>query len=59
MAPRPKGLGEVHAKQSKELQKHDAELRTLFGDLAKLNDLAKKMDVPSVWVPRAPVAKNP
>jgi photosystem II stability/assembly factor-like uncharacterized protein len=54
------GLREVYAEQSQELQKYDAELRALFGgDLAKLNDQAKKMDVPSVWVPRAPAAKKP
>jgi hypothetical protein len=54
------GLREVYAEQSQELQKYDTELRTLFsGELAKLNDLAKKMDVPVVYVPRTPVVKKP
>ena len=54
------GLREVYADQSQELQKCDTELRALFGgELAKLNDLAKKMDAPVVYVPRTPAAKKP
>jgi hypothetical protein len=54
------GLREVYVEWSQELQKYAAELQTLFGgELAKLNDLAKKMDVAAVWVPRAPVTKKP
>src|SRR5262249_32560109 len=58
--PPTQGLREVYVEQKQELEKYDTELRTLFnGDLAKLNDLAKKMDVPVVYVPRAPSTKKP
>src|SRR6202022_1858907 len=41
------GIGEVYADQGKELIKYEDEFKELVsGDLAKLNDLAKKLEVP-------------
>jgi photosystem II stability/assembly factor-like uncharacterized protein len=54
------GINEVYADQGKELVRYEEEFQELTsGDLAKLNDLAKKMEVPSVIVPREAPAKKP
>jgi hypothetical protein len=54
------GINEVYAEQGQALVKYEEEFKALVGgDLAKLNDLAKKMDVPGVVVPREAAAKKP
>ncbi len=48
------GVREVYGEQSRELQQYAAELTTLLnGDLAKLNDKAKQLEIPNVVVPKA------
>ena len=43
---------EVFVECTRELQQHEGELRSLLvGDLAKLNDDAKRLDIPNVIVP--------
>ncbi len=46
------GLRDEYAEQSKALRKYVAEFQNLVkGDLANLNDAAKKLDAPTVLVP--------
>jgi hypothetical protein len=53
--PPTQGLKEEYAEQSKELHKYLDEWKNLQeGDLAKLNEQAKKLDLPIVIVPAAP-----
>jgi photosystem II stability/assembly factor-like uncharacterized protein len=48
----PQGLREVYAEQAKLLDEYQKEWKDLIGgDLAKLNEQAKKLDVPDVFVP--------
>ena len=50
--PPTQGVMEVFVECTRELQQHEGELRSLLvGDLAKLNDDAKKLDIPNVIVP--------
>jgi photosystem II stability/assembly factor-like uncharacterized protein len=50
----PQGVRDVHAEQARELQQYAAELSTLLsGDLAKLNDQVKQLEIPNVVVPKA------
>jgi photosystem II stability/assembly factor-like uncharacterized protein len=56
--PVTQGVKEVYAEAAGELKRHEADLKKLFeDDLTKLNDAAKKLDIPGVIVP-AP-AKGP
>jgi photosystem II stability/assembly factor-like uncharacterized protein len=49
------GMREVYGERAAELKKYEAELKALVdGDLAKLNEEAKKLDVPGILVPAAP-----
>ncbi len=58
--PVTQGLREVFAEQKKRLTGHEAELDALFkGDLARLNEQAKKLDLPVVHVPAPPAPKAP
>jgi photosystem II stability/assembly factor-like uncharacterized protein len=57
--PVTQGMREVFDEATKVLAGYEAELAALFkGDLAKLNDDAKKLDLPVVHVP-APAAAKP
>jgi hypothetical protein len=48
-------MREVYDDHARELQQRETELAQLIaGDLAKVNDLARKLELPSVIVPRAP-----
>jgi photosystem II stability/assembly factor-like uncharacterized protein len=50
--PPTEGMREVFAGQDQDVRKYAADLKTLFeGDLARVNDLARKLDVPGVIVP--------
>ncbi|HJT76609.1 MAG TPA: hypothetical protein VJ739_05355, partial [Gemmataceae bacterium] len=50
------GMREVYGDQHQGLEKEEAAFKGLLdGTLAKLNDQARKLDVPIVIVPRAPV----
>src|SRR5262249_18213670 len=50
--PVTQGMREVYAEEAEDLKKGTADLKTLLGeDLAKLNELAKKLEVPGVIVP--------
>jgi hypothetical protein len=52
--PPTQGVEEQYAEQKKELHALEGELRTLVsGDLAKLNESARKLGVPNVIVPGA------
>jgi photosystem II stability/assembly factor-like uncharacterized protein len=52
--PPTQGIEEQYAEQKKELRDYEGELRALVsGDLAKLNDSARKLGVPNVIVPGA------
>jgi photosystem II stability/assembly factor-like uncharacterized protein len=52
--PLTEGMGNVFKEESAELARLTNELRALIGgDLAKLNDAAKKRDLPPVFVPPA------
>jgi photosystem II stability/assembly factor-like uncharacterized protein len=47
------GVRQVYREQKRVLQKDEAELKQLVGkDVAGLNELARKLDIPSVIVPR-------
>jgi photosystem II stability/assembly factor-like uncharacterized protein len=50
--PPTQGVREQHAEQSRELTRLSSELKSLItGDLAKLNETAKRLDIPSIVVP--------
>ena len=50
--PPPQGWREVYEEQSLLLKKHELEWKLLQAeDLAKLNELAKKLELPGVIVP--------
>jgi hypothetical protein len=52
--PITQGMKEVYAEQLDELKKYEAEFRALVTeDVARLNELAKKLEVPGVIVPEA------
>src|SRR5207248_2463208 len=51
------GLREVYAEQARLLRGLEAEWRELVADVARLNEAARTVDVPSVIVP--PPAANP
>jgi hypothetical protein len=52
--PPTQGVQEVFADQKKELGGYEAEFKALLsGDLARLNDRAKVLGVPTVIVPAA------
>jgi photosystem II stability/assembly factor-like uncharacterized protein len=57
----PQGVREVYADHARELQQYASELSGLIsGDLAKLNDRVKQLEVPNVVVPAgAEAAKKP
>ncbi len=47
------GIREVYAQEKKKLQGYVAELKGLLsGDLARLNEMSQKLEIPSVIVPR-------
>jgi photosystem II stability/assembly factor-like uncharacterized protein len=49
------GFREVYAEQARELRQLEGEYRALVtGELARLNEAARKLDVPAVLTPRAP-----
>jgi photosystem II stability/assembly factor-like uncharacterized protein len=49
------GVREVYAEHARELRQLEGEFRALVtGELARLNEAARKLDVPAVLVPRAP-----
>jgi hypothetical protein len=51
------GMREVHEELSRELNELDAEWKALVsGELARLNETAKGMDIPGVLVPEKPAA---
>jgi photosystem II stability/assembly factor-like uncharacterized protein len=51
------GMREVHEELSRDLNELDAEWKALVaGDLAKLNESAKTLDVPSILVPSKPTS---
>jgi hypothetical protein len=53
--PPTQGDREVYAAQKKELDALDAEWKAIVaGDLAALNDQARKLDLPAVYVPPMP-----
>jgi photosystem II stability/assembly factor-like uncharacterized protein len=53
------GMKEVYANENQALQDAEAEYKALLsGDLARLNEQAKKLDVPTVLVPRLPAEKK-
>jgi photosystem II stability/assembly factor-like uncharacterized protein len=53
------GLREVYAEQSQALQEYEGQYKALLnGDLARLNEAAKKLDVPTILVPRTPAEKK-
>lgn len=53
------GTQEVYASQNQALQEYEAEYKVLItSDLARLNEQAKKLDVPTVLVPRGPGEKK-
>ena len=54
------GQRDVYNEQSGELEKLEAELKSLVdGDLAKLNGIVKKLDIPAIIVPKpAPETKE-
>jgi hypothetical protein len=50
--PPPQGAREVYAEQSRELREYEAEWnRLVSAQLAKLNEIARQMDVPNIVVP--------
>jgi photosystem II stability/assembly factor-like uncharacterized protein len=56
--PVTQGMHEVFAEQLKVLAGYESDLNALFtGDLARLNERAKKLDVPGVHVPATPTKK--
>jgi photosystem II stability/assembly factor-like uncharacterized protein len=56
--PITQGMRETFAEQVKVLAGYESELDALLkGDLARLNEQAKKLDLPVVHVPTAPAAK--
>lgn len=51
------GIRETHAEHAKLLQQGETELRALFvGELAKLNEMAKQLEIGNVIVPGLPAA---
>jgi photosystem II stability/assembly factor-like uncharacterized protein len=53
------GVKEVYEEMSAELKKGEGEWKELLaGDLAKLNEAARKLEVPGIFVPK-PAAKKP
>src|SRR5262249_35721926 len=53
------GVREVYAEQDRELRQLEGEVRALFkGELARLNEAARKLDLPAVIVPRGPGASR-
>ena len=53
--PLTQGMKEVATEHADELKKYAAEFQTLLtGDLVKLNELAKKLEVPGILVPGKP-----
>jgi photosystem II stability/assembly factor-like uncharacterized protein len=53
------GMREVYADCARELHQHEAEMQALVsGDLARLNEAARKLDIPGVIIPgNRPIAK--
>jgi len=50
--PPTQGMREEYAEQAKELRQHEAEFTKLLAtELARLNEAAKKLDIPGVLVP--------
>jgi hypothetical protein len=50
--PPPQGAREVYGELSRELREDEAEWnRLVSGQLAKLNEIARQMDVPNIVVP--------
>jgi photosystem II stability/assembly factor-like uncharacterized protein len=50
--PPTQGMREVYAEQKRRLERDAAELKSLVsGDLARFNDMARKLEVPDVIVP--------
>jgi hypothetical protein len=53
--PPTQGVKEVYAAQKQELDALDAEWKAIVsGDLAALNEQARKLDLPAVYVPPVP-----
>jgi photosystem II stability/assembly factor-like uncharacterized protein len=53
------GQLELYTAQSRLLEGVEADLKTLIdGDLKKLNDMAKKLDLPAIHVPKGPDEKK-
>ena len=49
--PPTQGVRDVYAEQKKELDGYDSEMKKLLGEMAAMNVMAKKLDLPHVIVP--------
>src|SRR6185436_4950110 len=57
--PVTQGIREVYAEQAKEMKLLQGEQQQLLGDLSKLNDLARKLDLPTIFPGGREVGKGP
>jgi hypothetical protein len=48
------GMREAFEEQSREVKERETELAALIGELAKLNEAARKADLPVIVLPRVP-----
>jgi hypothetical protein len=54
------GMREVHAEHARELRQYETELKVLLaGDLARLNETARQLDIPHVIVPKGAEGTKP
>ncbi|MFZ4985270.1 MAG: WD40/YVTN/BNR-like repeat-containing protein [Blastocatellia bacterium] len=49
--PTPQGVRTVYAEQKSELDRHEAALRSLIGELGILNSTARRLELPHILVP--------
>lgn len=53
------GMRELYTELARELHEHEAEWKSLLaGDVAKYNELSKKLEMPGVYVPKAKEEKK-